>query len=108
MDRVLVTGGAGFIGSHLVERLVGEGAEVLVIDSFRLGRPAHLEPARARANGSLKVAEGDIRTGDELRSIEKFRPNTVFHMAALHFIPYCAAHPAEALDVNVLGLQSVL
>lgn len=108
MDRVVVTGGAGFIGSHLVERLLDAGAEVLVVDSFRLGRRAHLDPARARANGSLTVVEGDICSGDDLGCIEEFHPDTVFHMAALHFIPYCAAHPTEALDVNVLGLQSVL
>lgn len=108
MDRVLVTGGAGFIGSHLVERLLDAGAQVLVIDNFQLGQRAHLKAARARANGSLNVVDGDIRTTDDLRCIEEFRPDTVFHMAALHFIPYCAAHPAEALDVNVLGLQSVL
>ena len=108
MDRVVVTGGAGFIGSHLVEHLLGAGAEVLVIDNFRLGRREHLQPARARADGSLRIVEGDIGRGEDLRSIEKFRPDTVFHMAALHYIPYCAAHPAEALEVNVLGLTSVL
>jgi UDP-glucose 4-epimerase len=54
------------------------------------------------------VVEGDIRRNDDLRCIEEFRPDTVFHLAALHFIPYCAAHPAEALEINVLGLQSVL
>ena len=108
MDRVLVTGGAGFIGSHLVELLLAAGAEVMVIDNFRLGRRVHLEPARSRANGSLRVVEGDIRVTEDLRCIEEFHPDAVFHMAALHFIPYCAAHPAEALDVNVLGLSNVL
>lgn len=108
MQRVLVTGGAGFIGSHLVERLIEAGARVLVVDDFRLGRHEHLNPARASANGSLRVVEGDIRRKDDLRAAEAFRPDTVFHLAALHFIPYCAAHPAEALDINVLGLQSVL
>jgi UDP-glucose 4-epimerase len=108
VQRVLVTGGAGFIGSHLVERLIETGAEVLVVDDFRLGQRAHLQDARASANGSLRVVEGDIRSNDDLRCIEEFSPDTVFHMAALHFIPYCAAHPAEALDINVLGLQSVI
>jgi UDP-glucose 4-epimerase len=106
MNRVLVTGGAGFIGSHLVKCLLDSGAEVLVIDDFRLGRRAHLE--QAGAAGRLTVVDGDIRNADDLRCVGEFRPDTVFHMAALHFIPYCAAHPAEALDVNVLGLESVL
>jgi UDP-glucose 4-epimerase len=108
VQRVLVTGGAGFIGSHLVERLIEAGATVLVVDDLRLGQHEHLKSARASANGSLRVVEGDIRSADDLSCITEFRPDTVFHLAALHFIPYCAAHPAEALDVNVLGLQSVL
>lgn len=106
MDRVLVTGGAGFIGSHLVECLLETGAEVFVVDDFRLGRHEHLE--HAAGMGNLTVVNGDIRSSDDLRCVDEFGPDTVFHMAALHFIPYCAAHPAEAMDVNVFGLESVL
>jgi UDP-glucose 4-epimerase len=106
MHRVLVTGGAGFIGSHLVEALLDSGATVLVVDDFRLGRREHLRQARSR--GGLQVIEGDIRSADTLRSVVDFAPDSVFHMAALHFIPYCNAHPQEAMDVNVLGLDAVL
>jgi UDP-glucose 4-epimerase len=106
MDRVLVTGGAGFIGSHLVETLLGLGAEVLVIDDFRCGKREHL--AKAASAGRLTIAEGDIRSADDLRLLGEFAPDVVFHMAALHFIPYCNTHPQEALDVNVLGLDTLL
>jgi UDP-glucose 4-epimerase len=106
MDRVLVTGGAGFIGSHVVEALLDTGAEVLVIDDFRLGRRDHLE--RALSTGRLTVIEGDIRSAGDLRPVGDFAPEKVFHLAALHFIPYCNAHPQEALDVNVLGLDMLL
>jgi UDP-glucose 4-epimerase len=106
MDRVLVTGGAGFIGSHLVDSLAESGAEVLVVDDFRLGRHEHLE--KARLTGRLTVIDGDIRSAEDLRPVADFAPDTVFHMAALHFIPYCNAHPQEALDVNTLGLDTVL
>ncbi|HEV2451525.1 MAG TPA: NAD-dependent epimerase/dehydratase family protein [Streptosporangiaceae bacterium] len=106
MKRVLVTGGAGFIGSHLVDSLVDSGHEVLIVDNFSLGRHGHLE--RAGSAGSLTVIDGDIRSADDLRPVADFAPDTVFHMAALHFIPYCNAHPAEALDVNVLGLDRVI
>jgi len=106
MDRVLVTGGAGFIGSHVVESLLDSGADVLVVDDFRLGRRAHL--GKGGAAGRLTVIEGDIRSAEDLRPVADFAPDTVFHMAALHFIPYCNAHPQEALDVNILGLDAVI
>ncbi len=106
MDRVLVTGGAGFIGSHLVDLLLDSGAEVLVIDDFRLGKRESLE--RAGSTGRLTVIDGDIRRPEDLRAVDAFRPDTVFHLAALHFIPYRNAHKQEALDVNVVGLHNVL
>ena len=106
MDRVVVTGGAGFIGSHLVEQLLELGATVLVVDDFRLGNREHL--AQASPASRLTVIEGDIRSEEDLRQIADFAPDTVFHMAALHFIPYCNAHPQEALDVNVLGLDTLV
>jgi UDP-glucose 4-epimerase len=106
MERVLVTGGAGFIGSHLVDSLLDSGQEVLVVDNFSLGRREHLD--RARASGRLTVVDGDIRSKEDLRPVADFAPDTVFHMAALHFIPYCNAHPAEALEVNLLGLDTVI
>ena len=106
MDRVVVTGGAGFIGSHVVEQLLELGATVLVVDDFRLGNREHL--AQASPASRLTVIEGDIRSEEDLRQIADFAPDTVFHMAALHFIPYCNAHPQEALDVNVLGLDTLI
>ncbi len=101
-----MTGGAGFIGSHLVDLLLDSGATVLVVDDFSLGRREHLE--RAAATGRLTVLEADIRSEAELRPAADFGPDAVFHMAALHFIPYCNAHPQQALDVNVLGLEAVI
>jgi UDP-glucose 4-epimerase len=106
MDRILVTGGAGFIGSHLVELLLDTGANVLVFDNFSLGRHEHLE--KAAKSGRLTVVEGDLRSEADLAPVTDYAPDAVFHMAALHFIPYCNAHPQEALDVNVLGLDAVI
>ena len=105
MDRVLVTGGAGFIGSHLVDSLLDSGAEVMVVDDFRLGRREHLGSEATASR--LTVIEGDIRSAGDLRPVASFAPDTVFHMAALHYIPYCNAHPQEALEVNLLGLDAV-
>jgi UDP-glucose 4-epimerase len=106
MERVLVTGGAGFIGSHLVDSLVHAGSDVMVVDNFSLGKRDHL--ADANSTGRLTVIDGDIRSAQDLRPVRDFAPDTVFHMAAVHFIPYCNAHPAEALGVNVLGLDAVI
>src|SRR5579863_9561439 len=107
MDRVCVTGGAGFIGSHVVEAALDAGAaSVLVFDNFGLGRPEHLE--KAQASGRVTVIEGDIRSAQDLRPVVDFAPDTVFHLAALHFIPYCNAHPLEAMDVNVMGMEMVI
>jgi UDP-glucose 4-epimerase len=106
MERVLVTGGAGFIGSHVVDLVVDSGASAMVVDDFRLGRREHLE--RVMSTGRVALLEADIRRADELRPVADFAPDTVFHMAALHYIPYCNAHPQEALDVNVLGLESII
>jgi UDP-glucose 4-epimerase len=106
MERVFVTGGAGFIGSHIVDSLLDSGHEVLVADNFSLGRREHLD--RHSGSDRLTVIDGDIRSAADLRPVADFAPDTVFHMAALHFIPYCNAHPQEALDVNVLGLDTVI
>jgi UDP-glucose 4-epimerase len=106
MDRVLVTGGAGFIGSHLVNSLVDSGRDVLVVDDLSRGRREYLD--RANSAGRLTLVEGDIRSAEDLRPVRDFAPDAVFHLAAVHPIPYANSHPAQALDVNVLGLDAVI
>src|ERR1700747_1315254 len=93
-------------GSHLVDSLLDSGADVLVVDDFSMGRREHL--GSEGTAGRLTVIEGDVRSAEDLRPVADFAPDTVFHMAALHFIPYCHAHTQEALDVYVLVLDAVI
>ncbi len=101
-STVFVTGGTGFIGSHLVGRLLKEGAKVhvLVRDRTNIGR---LEPYRHQ----LCLVEGDVRQADSLVVGEKSKPEIVFHLAA-----YGAEGPrnsvSNAIDVNIRGLCNLL
>jgi UDP-glucose 4-epimerase len=103
--RVLVTGGAGLIGSHIVDRLVGESvAEIVVLDNFVRGRREHL--AQAESSGLLTIIEGDIRDRTLVAEVMK-GIDVVFHQAAIR-ITQCAEEPALAVDVLVNGTLSVL
>jgi len=104
-DPVLVTGGCGFVGSRLCARLVADGHDVIILDNRALGMPANLPSAVARQARSV---EADIRDTDALaRCLATYRPRTIFHLAALHFIPACNADPRRAIDINVTGTQTV-
>ena len=99
----LVTGGCGFVGSALVRRLVAEGQEVVVVDDMSRGSPENLGPSRDQ----VKVVEEDVTAGlDQI--LASFQPETVFHLAAVHFIPDCDADPLRCLHVNVEGTRAVL
>ncbi|MBI4247252.1 MAG: SDR family NAD(P)-dependent oxidoreductase [Candidatus Rokubacteria bacterium] len=103
--RVLVTGGAGLIGSHICDRLVDEGAgEIVVLDNLSRGRLDNL--AEARARGRLTLVEGDIRDRSRLADVMD-GIDLVFHQAAIR-ITRCAEAPRECLEVLVDGTFNVL
>jgi nucleoside-diphosphate-sugar epimerase len=103
-DRVaLVTGGAGFIGSHLVDALVSGGASVRVVDDLSAGRLENL----ADVSGAIDFREGDIRDLGSLRSACE-GVHTVFHLAAVGSVPRSMKDPAHTLSVNVGGTANVL
>jgi nucleoside-diphosphate-sugar epimerase len=119
MSTVLVTGGAGFIGSHLVERLLDGGAAVRVLDNLSTGSLRNLQGAahrfRAQADvsrdpareGRLEVVIGDIRDRDLVRKTTR-NVDTVFHLAALPGAALGHVSPTELQTVNVQGTLNVL
>jgi len=103
--RVLVTGGAGFVGSHIVDQLVAAGCrEIVVVDNMVRGRMANL--ARALESGRVAVIEGDIRDTGLMRELVA-NTDTVFHQAALR-ITHCAAEPDQAMQVMVDATYQLL
>lgn len=101
-QHVLVTGGAGFIGSNLVDALVGRGARVRVLDNLSTGRKENL----AHHKNAVELIEGDIR---DLDTCQRAMTDVsyVFHQAALGSVPRSLAEPATSLEVNVAGTANV-
>ncbi|HZV00382.1 MAG TPA: SDR family oxidoreductase [Planctomycetota bacterium] len=103
MDNVLVTGGAGFIGSHLVATLVEEGHRVRVLDSFETGKRENVAPWRA----DIELVEGDIR---DLATCKKACAGVdiVFHQAALPSVPRSVAEPLKSFEITLGGTNTLL
>ena len=99
--RVLVTGGAGFIGSHLVDGLLEAGHSVCVIDNESTGSQDNVAPA-------ADFVRGDVRSGDDLRKAFDPIPDAVFHVAGQASIKLAYADPGEDLGVNVGGTIKIL
>ena len=102
-SRVLVTGGAGFIGSHLVDRLVREGHDVVVLDNLSTGRKENL----VSVVSSIEFVEGDIRDPEAVRSATG-GVEWVFHQAALPSVPRSIEAPSDSHAVNATGTLNVL
>ena len=103
--RVLVTGGAGFIGSHIVDLLCDEGcSEIVALDNMVRGRPENLAACVGR--GPVRLVQGDIRDGKLMATLVK-AADIVFHQAALR-ITHCAAEPRLAMEVMVQSTFDLL
>jgi UDP-glucose 4-epimerase len=103
--KALVTGGAGFIGSHLVDALVERGDEVVVVDDFSTGKRKNLTGAAQAAD----LVEADIRDDRAMRDlVDRVRPSAVFHLAAQIDVRKSTADPAWDASINVLGTINML
>ncbi|MFB6185794.1 MAG: NAD-dependent epimerase/dehydratase family protein, partial [Halobacteriaceae archaeon] len=101
-STVLVTGGAGFIGSHVVEELLDRGKDVAVLDNLFAGEREYVPSAAT-------LHEVDIRDQDEVNTtVTSIDPDQIIHLAAIHYIPYCNKNPEDAFDVNVMGTRHLL
>ena len=103
MRRALVTGGAGFIGAHLAERLLADGWEVRVLDNFSTGRRRNL----AESAGDIELIEGDVQSYERAHTAVR-GAEVVFHQAALPSVPRSIQDPLTSNAVNVTGTLNVL
>lgn len=99
--RALVTGGAGFIGSHLVDLLVSEGHEVVVVDNLSHGKLRNL--TQAQATDQVTFVETDIRVADLQSILAEHRPEVVFHLAAQIDVRRSVEDPVADAELNILA-----
>ena len=103
--RVLVTGGAGFIGSHMVDRLVKDGCNVRVIDNLSTGKLDNIQGLLSA--GKVDFVKGDIRDASLVaKSVDDV--DAVIHFAAVTSVPFSVANPDLTFDVNLLGTLNLL
>ncbi len=104
-ERVLVTGGAGFIGSHLVDRLLEEGTPATVLDDFTTGRRANL--AGHQGDGRLRVVAASVMDADVVDDIMR-EADLAFHLAAAVGVRHVVGDPLGSILTNVRGTEHVL
>ena len=106
--RVLVTGGAGFIGSTLVDRLLAEGHDVDVVDDLSNGVLANLAEARAQREQRMTFQRLDVRSPAVGELIAHIKPEVVYHLAAQADVRVSVSKPAFDAEVNIIGALNVI
>ncbi len=105
--RVLVTGGAGFVGVPLVGRLLASDAEVVILDDFSVRPRERL--GHLAAHPRLRIEVADVTDAAAVtRVVASIEPELCVHLAAIHSIPRCRAEPATTIAINVLGTQRLI
>jgi UDP-glucose 4-epimerase len=107
-ERVLVTGGAGFIGSNLVDRLLAEGHHVDVVDDLSTGSLSNLADARAEPSHEMSFHQLDVRSAALVDVIARARPSVIYHLAAQMDVRVSVQRPVFDAEVNIIGTLNVL
>jgi UDP-glucose 4-epimerase len=105
VQRALVTGGAGFIGSHLVERLIERGDHVTVLDDLSTGRQSNLEAVQDRAE--FELVPGSVLDAELVERLIG-KADVVYHLAAAVGVDWVLRHPLRSLETNIQGTEHVL
>lgn len=106
--KALVTGGAGFIGSHVVDGLLSEGHSVLVLDDFSSGRQDNLKAALTVSGDRLEIAKADISSAEAMKIFKNFRPDACFHLAAQINVRRSVTEPVFDSQINVAATVNML
>ncbi len=101
LTNILVTGGAGFIGSHLVDRLIKQNHKVVVIDNLSSGKKENINP-------KAKLYKIDIRDSKISQIFEKEKPQVIFHLAAQSIVDIAYKNPLETIQTNIIGTANIL
>jgi len=101
MTKILVTGGAGFIGSHIVDRAVEQGCQAVIVDNLSTGKREHI-------NKEARFYQADIRSAELSGILERERPDVVIHHAAQIDVQHSIAHPGEDAGINIAGTVNLL
>lgn len=99
--KIIVTGGAGFIGSNIVDELINFGHDVVIVDNFMRGKQENI-------NSKAKVHNIDIRDKNLWKIFDEERPEIVYHHAAQIKVPYSIENPIEDVDINIIGSVNIL
>ena len=106
--RVMVTGAAGFIGSHLVDRLMGDGEDVLAVDDLSSGSLANLADARRSQMGKFTFQRADITSTALAELIKRNKPQVIFHLAAQVDVRKSLKDPIHDAMINIIGTLNLL
>jgi UDP-glucose 4-epimerase len=106
--RAMVTGGAGFIGSNLVDRLLAEGHQVDVVDDLSTGRLNNLAEARSARGAAFSFHQLDVRSPEIVELIGRRRPEVIFHLAAQADVRVSVERPVFDAEVNIVGTLRIV